>query len=98
MKLRFDASQRCLTLASVVASLTGASMRQESSDPAPPVLHELESIAAPEAVAAEELTFHRAPKPLAPDAVSEDWPMFRGPRRDGHTRETRLATSWPAEG
>jgi outer membrane protein assembly factor BamB len=30
--------------------------------------------------------------------VSEDWPAFLGPRRDGHTRETHLATRWPPEG
>jgi len=71
---------------------------RKSGDPAPPVVHELPAMAAPEAKATEELRFERAPKPLASDAVTEDWPTFRGPRRDGHTRETHLATSWPAEG
>ena len=67
---------------------------RKSGDPAPPVVHVLPAMAAPEAKATEELRFERAPKPLASDAVTEDWPTFRGPRRDGHTRETRLATSW----
>jgi outer membrane protein assembly factor BamB len=80
---------------------SAALLGQETSrpvDPAPPVVHELKSIAAPEARPTEELTFHRAPKPLPAGAVTEDWPTFLGPRRDGHTRETRLAKSWPAEG
>jgi outer membrane protein assembly factor BamB len=80
---------------------SAALLGQETSrpvDPAPPVVHELKSIAAHEARPTEELTFHRAPKPLPAGAVTEDWPTFLGPRRDGHTRETRLATSWPADG
>jgi len=78
--------------------MPGAQEAKQYKDPAPPVVHELPPIAAPEAKATDELTFHAAPKPLAAGAVSEDWPTFRGPRRDGHTRETRLATSWPAGG
>jgi outer membrane protein assembly factor BamB len=88
----------CLILVSAVASLMGQGKTQETRDPAPPVVRELPPIAAPEAKATDGLTFHRAPAPLAADAVSEEWPAFLGPRRDGHTRETRLAKSWPAEG
>src|ERR1043165_8545445 len=29
---------------------------------------------------------------------AEDWPQFRGPRRDGTSKETGLRKEWPAEG
>ena len=44
------------------------------------------------------LRVQRAPRMLAPDAVVEDWPDFRGPRRDGICRETKLVTAFGAEG
>lgn len=71
---------------------------KRASDPAPPVVNVLAPLAPVEAQDVPGLTFHAAPKPLAADAVSEEWPAFLGPRRDGHTRETRLATSWPEAG
>ncbi len=40
----------------------------------------------------DRLTFHQAPKPLAPDAVTADWPRFLGPNDDGSTSETHLLT------
>jgi len=67
-------------------------------DPAPPEVHALAPASAPEPRESEGLTIHRAPRPRAAGAVDEDWPMFLGPRRDGHTRETGLAVDWPAEG
>ena len=30
--------------------------------------------------------------------AAEDWPQFHGPRRDNHSRETRLLTQWPEGG
>ena len=41
--------------------------------------------------------FHAPPKPLSPEAVTEDWPRFLGPRHDLHSRETKLLKSWPAD-
>ena len=41
---------------------------------------------------------HRAPKPLAPNAVTSDWPAFLGPTHDGVCTETRLLKQWPATG
>jgi len=35
---------------------------------------------------------------LATGAAAENWPQFRGPHRDGISRETGLLRSWPAEG
>src|SRR5688572_15855712 len=79
--------------------LSGVALSQERPlDPAPPKVHELAPLAAPEPQVVDGLTFHRAPKPLPAGAVSEDWPSFLGPRRDGHTRETKLAASFPPAG
>lgn len=67
-------------------------------DPAPPAVRALEPVPAPEARPHDGLTRHAAPKPLRPDAATEDWPGFLGPRRDGHSRETHLAVDWPEGG
>lgn len=53
-------------------------------------------MAAPEAF--DRLTFHAAPKPLSPEAATEDWPRFLGPRHDLHSKETHLLKSWPSSG
>ncbi|MDA0349744.1 MAG: PQQ-like beta-propeller repeat protein [Verrucomicrobia bacterium] len=44
------------------------------------------------------LTFHAPPKPLSPEATTEDWPRFLGPRHDLHSKETHLLKSWPTSG
>jgi len=31
-------------------------------------------------------------------AVAADWPQFRGPQRDGISRETGVLKSWPKDG
>lgn len=54
------------------------------------------ALAEPEAF--DRLTFHAPPKPLSPEAVTEDWPRFLGPRHDLQSKETRLLKSWPAKG
>jgi hypothetical protein len=36
--------------------------------------------------------------PLAHSSVAADWPQWRGPHRDGISRETGLLQEWPAEG
>src|SRR5438067_12494118 len=33
-----------------------------------------------------------------PTARADDWPQFRGPRRDGVSKETGLLKTWPAAG
>lgn len=35
---------------------------------------------------------------LAAGVRAADWPQWRGPNRDGHSRETGLLKQWPAEG
>jgi len=32
------------------------------------------------------------------DAVANDWPQWRGPLRNGVSKETGLRSEWPAEG
>ncbi len=44
------------------------------------------------------LTFHSPPKPLAPGAVTADWPHFLGPRLNATTAETKLLGQWPSSG
>ena len=45
-----------------------------------------------------ELTFHAAPRPLAANAVTEDWPHFLGPRHNATTKEGPLLGTWPKGG
>src|SRR5438128_8206260 len=35
---------------------------------------------------------------LAPAVAAADWPQFRGPQRDGVSRETGLRKEWPQDG
>lgn len=73
-------------------------LQEPFEDPAPPRVRTLEPVAAPAAEPHDDLTRFGAPRPLHPDAVTEDWPGFLGPRRDGRSRETRLAVDWPEGG
>ncbi|MFP5286993.1 MAG: serine/threonine protein kinase, partial [Thermoanaerobaculia bacterium] len=34
----------------------------------------------------------------APDSRSAEWPQWRGPNRDGVSKDTGLLTQWPASG
>ncbi|MCG8408365.1 MAG: PQQ-like beta-propeller repeat protein [Phycisphaerales bacterium] len=45
-----------------------------------------------------EVTFHKKPKPLPKDAVTEDWPRFLGSSHNAVSRETRLLKDFPAKG
>ena len=38
---------------------------------------------------------HRQPRPLAPEAVTHDWPSFLGPTHNGVSTETRLSRDLP---
>jgi len=53
-------------------------------------------VATPQAF--DRLTFHNQPKPLSPEAQTEDWPRFLGPRHDLHSKETKLLKSFPEYG
>ena len=52
----------------------------------------------PPAKAHEDLTFHSAPKPLAPGAVAADWACFLGPTHNAVSAETHLAAMFGPEG
>ncbi|RYD64319.1 MAG: hypothetical protein EOP84_32845, partial [Verrucomicrobiaceae bacterium] len=42
--------------------------------------------------------YHQAPKPLAPAAVTSEWPRFLGPAHNASSPETKLLKEWPKEG
>ena len=65
-----------------------SSLHAQFEDPAPPKVNVLDAVEAPKAAAFEGLTVHRAPSPLAEAALTEDWPTFLGPRRDGTSLES----------
>ena len=44
------------------------------------------------------MVFHKAPSPLSPDAVVEDWPRFFGPRDNCTSHESPLRKIFPKEG
>ena len=77
-----------VSLLAVCASLAGF------EDPAPPQVNSLESIIPPTPVIQEELTFHRAPKPLSPQAITSDWRDFLGPTHNSYSPETNLLESF----
>lgn len=58
----------------------------------------LPALAAGEEPADVWLKVHAAPKPLAPDAVTADWPRFLGPADNGTSPETRLLNHFPESG
>lgn len=63
-------------------------------DPAPPAVAALEATPPAEAAAYAGLVRASAPPPLSTEATVEAWPMFLGPRRDAHSRETHLLAAW----
>jgi outer membrane protein assembly factor BamB len=56
------------------------------------------NLATAEPEAFERLIYHAPPKPLSPEATTENWPRFLGPRHDLHSKETHLLKNWPATG
>ncbi len=90
----------------IVAVLVGASappLNAQSSprtfaDPRPPKVRQLEKMTPPAPREYRGLEIRAAPRPLARDAVTEDVPSFLGPRRDLHTPEAPLRTTWSAKG
>src|SRR5262249_34195892 len=67
-------------------------------DPAPPQMAALAAMAAPEPQVHPGLKFHAAPKPLAADAITQDWPCFLGPTHNNVSAETRLLSDFTAAG
>jgi len=67
---------------------------QPFEDPAPPTVVALENRQSPKPVTQPELTFYTPPKPLSPEAVTEDWMDFIGPTHNAISRETHLVQSF----
>jgi outer membrane protein assembly factor BamB len=85
----------------LIGLMSGASQAAEKkafADPAPPQVKELPAIAAPAAQANPDVTFHAAPRPLPPGAVTHDWPCFLGPTHDYWSTETKLTPTFPQTG
>lgn len=98
--------RRCPTawpvhLAAVLAAAPSARGQEAPTrfeDPASPEVHELDAIEPPAPQDHPQWQLHQAPKPLDERSRIEDWPGFLGPRRDSHSRETRLLKEWPEGG
>jgi outer membrane protein assembly factor BamB len=67
-------------------------------DPAPPQVRALADVPPPTARSHDELTFHAAPKPLAPGAVTHDWRSFLGPSHNAISTETPLLKRFGDDG
>lgn len=78
----------------LVSSATAA----DFADPGAPEVREVTTAPATESTTFEQLTYHAAPKPLSPDAVTANWPRFLGPSDDGKTPETMLINTFPEGG
>ncbi len=82
-----------------LSGLPGLLSAQPFVDPAPPAVAEAPAEAAtPDPVDVPGLTYHAAPKPLAPEAVTADWPRFLGPTDDAKSPETHLLERFPEGG
>lgn len=67
----------------------------------PPIFFLILALAAAGVLAQDSpgrLTFHASPKPLSPEAKTEDWPRFLGPHDDSTSDETHLLREFPADG
>ena len=67
-------------------------------DPVPPTLNEIKEEEQPPLKPNPQVKFHKAPKPLHPDAITNDWPSFLGPTHDAKSTETKLLKKWPEGG
>lgn len=83
----------------ITLALFTSSIAFAREDPSPPKFEELNPEAkAPEAVAFDRLTFHAAPKALAKNSTTSDWPHMLGPTFDATSPETNLLKTWPEGG
>lgn len=85
-----------LNLLLTACSLTAAAdPTNRFNDPAPPVVTPLPAeYSLPAAAADGAVTIHRSPRPLAPDAIVQDWPNLLGPQQSLVCNEQPLRTSW----
>jgi outer membrane protein assembly factor BamB len=67
-------------------------------DPAPPQAQDFPPVPAAPAQFNPDVTFHTPPRPLAPGAVTSDWPTFPGPTFDYRSPETKLCEKFGENG
>lgn len=88
----------CAALSTPVPTAAAQDRPPTFADPHPPKVHELAEVQSPAPKAFPELRFHAAPRPLAKGAVTQSWPSFLGPARDGRSKESPLLVDWPDGG
>lgn len=88
----------CLHLNTCPGFSTTKTSRKKISDPAPPKIYNLQPTVPPTPKVHPEVTLHRAPASLLPDAISHDWESFLGPTHNAISSETKLIKSWSANG
>ena len=87
----------CLAALTVAAAACAAE-KPRFVDPKPPTAVASTAGTAPAARPNADVTFHTAPRPLAKDAVTTDWPSFLGPTHNMFSAETKLRRDFPADG
>ncbi|MEW5977793.1 MAG: PQQ-binding-like beta-propeller repeat protein [Acidobacteriota bacterium] len=92
-----------LVLAAGWLTLRGHSSQAEPDkrtfeDPAPPKIEKPKSKEPPKPTSYPELRFHQEPKPLSPEATTQEWPFFLGPQHNLVSQETHLLKSWGSSG
>lgn len=80
----------CALILPAVFIARGGEAADAFKDPAPPVCAGRSTTPGPAAQPNPDARFHAAPKPLAPVAVTSDWPSLLGPAHDMTSPETCL--------
>ncbi len=88
---------RIITIAALVATAF-VLVAADFDDPNPPRIKTLEPLPAAQPRMHPGVRFHAAPKTLAPNAKSEDWPAFLGARGEPISRETGLLEEFGPSG
>lgn len=93
-------TRRLRILGSVFLGSLAALCAAEQSfvDPAPPKVSARPATPAASPQAHADVTFHAAPKPLSPRAVTSDWAAFLGPTHNMVSPETALLKKFPKDG
>lgn len=83
-----------------VSALVGTTLPCDAEvvDPAPPTVQALEAAPASLPQKNPDATFHAAPKALAKDAITQNWPSFLGPSHNLVSSETKLLKRFPKDG
>ncbi len=85
--------------AAILGTIPAALSARDFTDPSPPEVTVVsESIAPKEPDSFDRLTYHTAPRPLSPEALTSNWPRFLGPTDNAKSPESHLLESFPESG